>query len=275
MKEQLTEKIKILLRYLLLVVLVGQVFSVTAQENQHVVAGVVVDASGAAISGASVKEVGGMNSGRTDAEGRFTLELSTANATLRVSYVGYVAQEVSVGKKLSLRVVLMQTNEQLDEVVIVGYGTQRKANVTGAISSVDMKELENRPVVNVVEALQGTTPGLTIQQSNSQPGSRPAINIRGINTLNNNDPMVIIDGILGDIQNVNMADIESISVLKDAASAAIYGSRASNGVILITTKKGSKGVSRVSYDYIFAEQTPTFMPQIVDSWVYAELRNEA
>ncbi|MBD1431855.1 TonB-dependent receptor [Sphingobacterium sp. DN00404] len=261
--------------YLLLMLLGIQALTVTAQEEQHAVKGVIVNTSDAVISGASVKEVGGTNATRTDAEGRFTLNLSTADATLQVSNIGYVTQEVLVNGQSTLQVILLETNEQLDEVVVVGYGTQRKSNVTGAISSVDMKQLESRPVVNVVEALQGTTPGLTIQQSNSQPGSRPAINIRGINTLNNNDPMVIIDGILGDIQNVNMADIENISVLKDAASAAIYGSRASNGVILITTKKGRKGTSNVSYDYIFAEQTPTFMPQIVDSWVYAELRNEA
>ncbi|HLS94358.1 MAG TPA: TonB-dependent receptor [Sphingobacterium sp.] len=275
MKQKLTKKLKIIRWYLCLILLGIQVLSAHAQESRHSVEGVVVNTSGAAVSGASIRELGGTNATRTDAEGRFTLDVSTPDATLQVSYVGYVAQEVPVGGRSDVRITLVETLEELDEVVVVGYGTQRKANVTGAISSVNMKELESRPVVNVVEALQGTTPGLTIQQSNSQPGSRPAINIRGINTLNNNDPMVIIDGILGDIQNVNMADIESISVLKDAASAAIYGSRASNGVILITTKKGSKGVSRVSYDYIFAEQTPTFMPQIVDSWVYAELRNEA
>ncbi len=270
-----TLSIKIIPSYLLLMLLGIQALTVTAQEEQHAVKGVVVNTSDVVISGASVKEVGGTNSTRTDSEGRFTLNLSAANAALQVSYIGYVTQEVLVNSRSELQVILLETNEQLDEVVVVGYGTQRKSNVTGAISSVDMKQLESRPVINVVEGLQGTTPGLTIQQSNSQPGSRPAINIRGINTLNNNDPMVIIDGILGDIQNVNMADIENISVLKDAASAAIYGSRASNGVILITTKKGSKGTSNVSYDYIFAEQTPTFMPQIVDSWVYAELRNEA
>src|SRR5690606_9427984 len=270
-----TLSIKIIPSYLLLMLLGIQALTVTAQEEQHAVKGVVVNTSDVVISGASVKEVGGTNSTRTDSEGRFTLNLSAANAALQVSYIGYVTQEVLVNSRSELQVILLETNEQLDEVVVVGYGTQRKSNVTGAISSVDMKQLESRPVINVVEGLQGTTPGLTIQQSNSQPGSRPAINIRGINTLNNNDPMVIIDGILGDIQNVNMADIENISVLKDAASAAIYGSRASNGVILITTKKGSKGVSRVSYDYIFAQQTPTFIPEIVDSWEYAELRNEA
>ncbi|TJY66611.1 TonB-dependent receptor [Sphingobacterium alkalisoli] len=269
------QKQTIFLRYLLFVSLAIPMFSVSAQSGNTLVQGIITNTSNTAISGASVKEVGETNSTLTDSEGRFTLNLSSPNATLSVSYIGYATQEVSVAGRSSLQIIIVSRNEELDEVVVVGYGTQKKTNVTGAISSVNMKELESKPVINVVEALQGTTPGLTIQQSNSQPGSRPSINIRGINTLNNNDPMVIIDGILGDIQNVNMTDIESISVLKDAASAAIYGSRASNGVILITTKKGSKGIARVSYDYILAAQTPTFLPQIVDSWVYAELRNEA
>ncbi|MBE8720718.1 SusC/RagA family TonB-linked outer membrane protein [Sphingobacterium pedocola] len=269
------QKHTIFLRYLFCVILGLQAFSIAAQDVDTPVEGVIVNASGAAVSGASVKELGATNSTLTDSEGRFALNVSSSDATLTVSYIGYQTQEIAVAGRASVRIVLLSRSEELDEVVVVGYGTQRKINVTGAISSVNMEELEGRPVVNVVEALQGTTPGLTIQQSNSQPGSRPSINIRGINTLNNNDPMVIIDGIQGDIQNVNMADIENISVLKDAASAAIYGSRASNGVILITTKRGSKGLTRLSYDYIHAAQTPTFLPKIVDSWVYAELRNEA
>ena len=249
--------------------------TVHAQESNVRLEGTIVDAQGEALSGVSVRETGTANGSTTDRSGRFTLQVSSLNTTLTVSLIGYESQEVAISGRASLQIAMTEINTELDEVVVVGYGTQRRANLTGAVSSVEMKELENMPVINAVEALQGTTPGLTIQQSNSQPGSRPAINIRGINTLNNNDPMVIIDGIIGDIQNVNMSDIESISVLKDAASAAIYGSRASNGVILITTKKGSKGAARVSYDMIYAAQTPTFMPQIVDSWVYAELRNEA
>ncbi len=248
---------------------------VYAQDNKTALEGTVVNSNGEAIVGASVKEVGTTYATITDREGHFILPVSSLNGTLTISYIGYESQEVSISGKTNVRIVLIERNKELDEIVVVGYGTQKKTNVTGAISAVNMKELEGKPVINVVEALQGTTPGLTIQQSNSQPGSRPSIHIRGINTLNNNDPMVIIDGIQGDIQNVNMADIENISVLKDAASAAIYGSRASNGVILITTKKGSKGAARLSYDFVYAVQTPTFMPEIVDSWIYAELRNEA
>ncbi|WP_221412293.1 SusC/RagA family TonB-linked outer membrane protein [Dysgonomonas sp. 511] len=248
--------------------------AIYAQNSKNKIEGSVIDTYNEAVIGASVTEKGTTNGTITDIDGSFTLNVSP-KAILVISYVGSESQEVPVSEKKNLQITLIEKNRELDEVVVVGYGTQKKVNLTGAVSSVDMKELESKPVLNVVEALQGTTPGLTIQQSNSQPGSRPSINIRGVNTLNNNDPMVIIDGIQGDIQNVNMADIENISVLKDAASAAIYGSRASNGVILITTKKGAKGTTRVSYDYTYAIQTPTFMPDIVDSWVYAELRNEA
>src|SRR5690606_21568623 len=178
MKQKLTKKLKIIRWYLCLILLGIQVLSAHAQESRHSVEGVVVNTSGAAVSGASIRELGGTNATRTDAEGRFTLDVSTPDATLQVSYVGYVAQEGpegGVGGRSDVRIPLVETIEERDEVVVVGYGTQRKANVTGAISSVNMKELESRPVVNVVEALQGTTPGLTIQQSNSQPGSRPAI----------------------------------------------------------------------------------------------------
>lgn len=246
-----------------------------AQDSRNVVTGTVTDTKNEAIIGASVKENGTTNGAVTDANGRFTLKTSSPNATLTISYIGYLTRNIPVGGNKSLKIILQENKVALNEIVVVGYGTQKKVNLSGAVASVSMKELENRPVVNVVEALQGTTPGLTIQQSNSQPGSRPSINIRGINTLNNNDPLVIIDGIQGDIQNVNMTDIENISVLKDASSTAIYGSRASNGVILITTKKGTKGKPRIAYDYSYAVQTPTFLPDIVESWVYAELRNEA
>ncbi len=263
------------IRYLLCAVLGISTFSALAQNQTFSIEGTIVNEDDAPVSGASIIEKGSSNATRSDGEGRFVLNVTSANATLTISYIGYAPQDVAINGRSNVQIVLSSSSEDIDEIVVVGYGTQRKSNVTGAISSVDVKELEGRPVINVVEALQGTTPGLTIQQSTSQPGSRPAINIRGINTLNNNDPMVIIDGIIGDIQNVNMNDIENISVLKDAASAAIYGSRASNGVILITTKRGNKNTSRLSYDYILGMQTPTFLPKIVEPWIYAELRNEA
>lgn len=243
-------------------------------QTNHSLRGLLVNSTHEPISGASVTGSDGI-SVSSDANGNFTIELSKPDASISISHVSYDTRVVKLNGETFLRIVLQSIENTLDEVVVVGYGTQKKSNVTGAISSVNVKELESKPVLNVVEALQGTTPGLTIQQSTSQPGSRPAINIRGINTLNNNDPMVIIDGIIGDIQNVNMSDIENISVLKDASSAAIYGSRASNGVILITTKRGNKDSSIIRYNLNLASQTPTFLPSIVEPWVYAELRNEA
>lgn len=226
------------------------------------------------IVGATILIKGTGSGTSTDVDGNFALEVPT-DAVLVVSCIGFRSQEVVVGGRTELNIVMEVESVDLEDVVIVGYGTQKKVNLTGAVASVSTKDLEGKPVSNVVEALQGTTPGLIIQQSNSQPGMRPSINIRGLNTMNNNDPMVIIDGIIGDIQNVNPSDIENISVLKDASSTAIYGSRASNGVILITTKKGSAHKTEVNYQFMYGWQKPTCLPTVVDSWVYAELRNEA
>lgn len=233
-----------------------------------------VIAEGEPMIGATVLVKGTQMGATTDLDGNFKLTVAP-DAILVVSVIGYQTQEVNVNGRTRIFVDLQPAMIALDDVVVVGYGVQKKVNLTGAVSSVSSGDLNGRPVTNVVEALQGIVPGLIIQQSNSQPGSRPAINIRGLNTLNNNDPMVVIDGILGDIQNVNPSDIESISVLKDASSTAIYGSRASNGVILITTKKGSAGKNEVLYEFKYGFQQPTALPKIVDSWIYAEMRNEA
>lgn len=255
---------------LLLLFLIGQ--QVYGQTGR--ITGIITEVNGNPILGASVL-VKGTNTGTiSDANGRYTVNVTTEKATLVFSYIGYEKQEVKVTKQV-LNVVLVEASNAMNEVVVVGYGTQKKVNLTGAVSSVSMQELEGKPVVNIVEALQGTTPGLTIQQTNSQPGNRPGINIRGTNTLNDNTPLVLIDGMLGDIQNVNPSDIQSISVLKDASSTAIYGSRASNGVVLIVTKKGSKDKVSINYDFNYGIQGVTALPTPVDSWIYAELRNEA
>ncbi|NGM73637.1 SusC/RagA family TonB-linked outer membrane protein [Sphingobacterium sp. SGL-16] len=248
--------------------------NLSAQTDSHLLQGVIVNSVNDPISGATLKTSNGITT-VSDIKGNFRIELPSSNSSITITHVSYDTKVINVKGEKFLQIVLESNENTLDEVVVVGYGTQKKSNVTGAISSVNVKELENKPVINVVEALQGTTPGLTIQQSTSQPGSRPAINVRGINTLNNNDPMVIIDGIIGDVQNVNMSDIENISILKDASSAAIYGSRAANGVILITTKRGNKDSSTIRYNFNLASQTPTFLPNIVEPWVYAEMRNEA
>lgn len=244
-------------------------------QNNQILKGKVIGINNEPLIGATIREIGTDRGTVTNIDGDFSLPI-TLGSQIQISYVGYKTQIITITSYDEMVIKLEEDRQLLDEVVVVGYGTQKRINLTGAVTSISSKELEGKPVVNVVEALQGTTPGLIIQQQSSQPGARLGIRIRGERTMNDNNPLVIVDGIINeDIQNVNPSDIESISILKDAASTAIYGSRASNGVILITTKKGMKGKVNVQYDFINGIQTPTFLPNIVDSWVYAELRNEA
>ena len=233
-----------------------------------------VMADGEPVIGATVLVKGVSTGTATDMDGNFSLNVAS-KAVLVVSSIGYETQEVPVNGRQFINVVLKSGVVTLKDVVVVGYGVQKKVNLTGAVSSVSTDELEGKPISNVLEAMQGTTPGLVIQQGSSTPGSVPSINIRGLNTMNNNDPLVIIDGIEGSLGNLNPADIEQISILKDASSTAIYGSRASNGVVLVTTKKGKAGKVEISYDFMYGVQQPTSLPKIADSWVYAELYNEA
>ena len=244
-----------------------------AQSNTIAVKGKVM-ADGEPVIGATVLVKGVSTGTATDMDGNFSLNVAS-KAVLVVSSIGYETQEVPVNGRQFINVVLKSDVVALKDVVVVGYGVQKKVNLTGAVSSVSTDELEGKPISNVLEAMQGTTPGLVIQQGSSTPGSVPSINIRGLNTMNNNDPLVIIDGIEGSLANLNPADIEQISILKDASSTAIYGSRASNGVVLVTTKKGKAGKVEISYDFMYGVQQPTSLPKIADSWVYAELYNEA
>lgn len=244
-----------------------------AQSNTITVKGKVM-ADGEPVIGATVLVKGASTGTATDMDGNFTLNVAP-KAILLVSSIGYETQEVPVNGRNSVTVVLRSDVVALKDVVVVGYGVQKKVNLTGAVSSLSTDELEGKPISNVLEAMQGTTPGLIIQQGSSTPGSVPSINIRGLNTINNNDPLVIIDGIEGSLANLNPSDIEQISILKDASSTAIYGSRASNGVVLVTTKKGKSGKVEISYDFMYGVQQPTSLPKMADSWIYAELYNEA
>ena len=244
-----------------------------AQSNTIAVKGKVM-ADGEPVIGATVLVKGVSTGTATDMDGNFSLNVAS-KAVLVVSSIGYETQEVPVNGRKLINVVLKSDVVALKDVVVVGYGVQKKVNLTGAVSSLSTDELEGKPIANVLEAMQGTTPGLVIQQGTSTPGSVPSINIRGLNTMNNNDPLVIIDGIEGSLANLNPADIEQVSILKDASSTAIYGSRASNGVVLVTTKKGKAGKVEISYDFMYGVQQPTSLPKIADSWVYAELYNEA
>jgi TonB-linked SusC/RagA family outer membrane protein len=240
------------------------------------VAGTVTDETGAPMVGVTVAEKGTLNGTTTDNRGRYALNVRDGNAVLVFSSVGYVSQEIRVGGQSVISPRLLPDTKALGEVVVVGYGTQRRASVTGAVDQVGQEALQGRPVVTVTQALQGVSPNLIVQQNSAEPGAPLNINIRGISTLGNNSPLVIIDGIPGTLDVLNPSDIESISVLKDAGSAAIYGSRSANGVILVTTKKGSQsGRATVTYNGSYGAQTPALLRQPVEAWEYAVMKNEA
>ena len=244
-----------------------------AQNATNRISGTVVS-NGEPVIGASVMVKNSSVGAATDIDGNFTIQAAD-DAVLVVSAIGYQTKEVAVNGASTLNISLEESSTLLEDAVVVGYGVQKKVNLTGAVASVSTEELEGKPIANVLEGLQGTTPGLVIQQGASTPGGSPTLNIRGYNTMNDNNPLVIIDGIEGSLSNLNPQDIDQISILKDASSTAIYGSRASNGVVLVTTKKGAAGQVSVNYDLSYGLQQPTALPTVVDSWIYAELYNEA
>ena len=255
--------------------------SVTGVENiqqNGTATGTVVDAMGPVI-GASVVVKGTTNGVITDFDGNFSLQNVKKGDIITISYVGYKAQEV-VWNGSPLSVTLKEDSEMLDEVVVVGYGTQKKVNVTGAVSMVGTEAIESRPVANVTQALQGAVPGLNLSTTNSggMLDGGMNINIRGTGSIGNgsvDSPLVLIDGIEGDMNSLNPNDIESVSVLKDAASASIYGSRAAFGVIMITTKSGKAGKVKVNYSGDVRFSTATQLPDMVNSLDFANYWNAA
>lgn len=228
--------------------------------------------------GVSILVKGGKEGTITDIDGNYSIEV-VPDQTLVFSFIGYKTKEVQVGSKTEISVHLAENTQMLNDVVVVGYGVQKKVNLTGAVSAVKGDELASRPITNVGSGLQGMLPGVSIVQPSGQPGNdKMSIVIRGISTLNSKtDPLILIDGIAGgDLNMLNPDDIENVSVLKDAASSAIYGARAANGVILVTTKQGSqKEKTTVSYSGYIGFQTPTALPDLVDGREYMELANEA
>lgn len=231
---------------------------------------------GAALSNVTVKVAGSRQGTTTNDQGNFRIAV-TKGQTLTFSYVGYEAQSVAINDQTELNIDLKTAlDNTLNDVVVVGYGTTKKVNLTGSVSTVSAKDLEGRPITNVSSALQGTMAGVTVTVNNGQPGAdQGTIRVRGIGTLNNSDAMVLIDGVVSSMDDVNPDDIESVSVLKDAASASIYGSRAANGVILITTKSGKKGTATAHYNMNIGKQAMTNTPDFINSWQAATLYNEA
>ncbi len=247
------------------------------QQSGKVVTGTIVDPSGMPVIGANVMVKGTTNGTITDMDGKFSLEVEEG-ATLQISYIGYANQEIKVGNQKTLSIALKEDAEALDEVVVVGFGTQKKVNLTGAVSNVTSEAFENRSVSNVSQALQGAMPGLNITQSQGYLDATPDINIRGVGTIgegSSGSPLILIDGMEGDMNRLNPQDIESVSVLKDAAASSIYGSRAPFGVIMITTKKGKSGKMSVNYNNSLRWNKAINMPRSLDAYTFATYYNEA
>ena len=273
------KKMRYLHFFLTLILICGGYNHVAAQNQKNQVTGVVTSISdNLSLPGVSIVDVSNPKNGvNADFDGRYVIALNNSNATLRFTMIGYKPVEVKVNGRSVINVAMDLDVSALDEVVVVGYGTQKKKKVIGAVDQVNNEAFKGRPNVNATLALQGKAPSLTIQQTNSEPGAGISLNIRGVSTLGNNSPLIVIDGIVGgDINALNPADIESVSVLKDAGSAAIYGSRASNGVVLITTKKGSKSKPMsIQYNSLVGFNTPKYFTAPVHGYENAMLRNEA
>ena len=251
----------------------GGKLSINQQDKR--VSGVVLDDTGTPVIGANVLVKGTTIGTITDMDGRFSLE-APSGAVLQISYIGFLTQEVTVGNQNEISISLREDAEALDELVVVGYGTQKKGVVTGSITTAKGDDLIKSPTQNFGQSLAGRVPGLIVTNGSGEPGADGvSINIRGKSTTGNNDPLILIDGIAGrgSLDRLNPNDIESITVLKDA-SAAIYGSRSANGVILVTTKRGKIGKPTISYSFNVGLQQPTRVPDMADAATFASVANE-
>ena len=213
----------------------------------------------------------------TDFDGNYAITVPDRNAVLVFSYTGYASQDQVVGDRASIDVALEESVSLLNEVVVTGYGSQKRSNISGSVSTVNAEEIAERPITRVEQALQGRVAGVQVAQVSGSPGSAQTVRIRGVGTINNSDPLYIVDGIPVDgLDFLNPNDIETMNVLKDAASAAIYGSRGANGVVLITTKGGKRNqAGRISYDAYYGMQRPARLLDLLDAREYAVLQNEA
>ena len=238
------------------------------------ITGKVTDTNGEPIIGANVSTKGTTLGTITDMNGSFLLDVPS-ETVISISYIGYLTQEVKVKQQTSLNIVLKEDTQALEEVVVVGYGTVKRANLGGAVATADAKAFEARPVQNAVTALQGEVPGLTITRSGGgAPGAETTMKIRDVSSINGGTPLVLIDGAEGDINLINPSDIENVSVLKDG-TAAIYGARASDGVVLITTKSGKRNQkTTVSFDAYYSVKTPALLKKTASLLQHAEMALE-
>lgn len=258
----------------------GRIYFVEKRNSQQQstqkkkIKGIVTDENGEPIIGANILEEGTTSNGTiTDVDGNFELNVAS-NATLKVTYIGYRTQQVAVKGQNNLAIAMVSDTEVLDEVVVVGYGTMRKKDLTGAVGVVGGSALEERHTTTLSTALQGAVAGVQVTRSGGAPESSPAIRIRGITSISSNDPLVIIDGVPGNIDDVHTEDVESMTVLKDAASASIYGARAAAGVILITTKRAKENDLKMSYNFELGLDYIPEYPRLVGPERYMEMANE-
>lgn len=248
------------------------------QEKKITVTGNVKDGTGEPLIGVNVLVKGTTIGGITDIDGNFSLSEVNPDATISISYIGYRTQDIALKGKSALNITLSEDSESLDEVVVIGYGTQKKVDLSGAVATVSTKVLENRPVLTVGQALQGSVANMTVSIGSGQATDSPTFNIRGTTSINGGDPLIVIDGVVStseELNRMNPSDIGSISVLKDAASAAIYGSRAAFGVILVTTKTAGQEKLTVNYSNNFAMRKLSSMAEVItDPYTVATARND-
>lgn len=262
------------LRFLLFSIMLMTIGCIYAQDQSDIIeiTGTVVDSKNEPIIGATVVGEVVSNGTVTDADGKFTIR-AKSGSEITISYIGYETQRIKA-KQSNLKIVLKEDFEFLEEIVVIGYASMKKKLITGATLQVSGDEIQEMHAINPLSALQNLAPGVQITKTSGQPGSGFKVYIRGIGTIGDASPLYIIDGMPGDITTLNPADIESIDVLKDAASSAIYGARAANGVVLITTKRGKSGEVSISYDGYYGVQNVLKKPYYLDARAYAFLANE-
>ena len=255
-------------------IVVRSITQTSSSQQKKTITGTIVDPSGMPVIGANVMVKGTTNGTITDMDGKFSLEVPEG-AMLQITYVGYANQEIKVGNQSSLSIIMKDDSEALDELVVVGYGVARKKDLTGAVGAIKGDNLAARKTTQLSTALQGAVSGVTVTRDNNAPGATAgSIKVRGVTTIGDTSPLVIIDGVPGDINQVNPDDVENMSVLKDAASASIYGSRAAAGVILITTKRAKENDLSLGYNFEYGWEIPTKQPEYAGLQRYMEITNE-
>ncbi len=236
--------------------------------------GTVTNSSGEGIPGANVLVEGTSVGAVTDADGKFTLDVPDGSDVLLISFIGYNTERITIGSQTTFDIILIEDLQSLEEIVVIGYGTQKKSDLTGALSSIDSDVIRQVPTATVGQALQGLAPGVTITGRSGTPGSESTIRIRGFGTINNSNPYIIVDGVPGSLNNLNPGDIESIEILKDASATAIYGSNGANGVVLVTTKRGKEGKITVNVDSYVGAQKAWRGLDVLSGPEWAMLHNE-